>query len=126
MTGKELLDKYPNILKTYPSCSNGWYWILDQVLSNLEFDINHNNYPKLEIIDIKEKYGRLNMSVVNANDKQHALITFLERTTYHICEECGSTYNIGHTRPWIKTLCHNCYINSDKYFSNWTPELFDD
>ena len=122
MTANELIEKYPNILKTYPSCGNGWYWLLDNLLQFLKFNIEYNDHPNIEITDIKEKYGRLNLHVFGSSTEQHSVISFVEHLSFHTCEECGTTKNIGHTTPWVKTLCETCYNNST--FSNQHSTLF--
>lgn len=126
MNADELLNKYPDILKTYPAVGEGWYWILDNMLELLQQDIKLNNSPKINITDIKEKFGRLTIYFDNCNNYQMGVISLATKLSFSVCEECGSNKNIGHTQPWIKTLCQNCYLNSDRYYSNWEPTLFDD
>ncbi len=127
MNAEDLMNKYPHILKTYPSCGKGWYWLLDQLFSMIDHDIKYNNdNDTIEITDIKEKYGSLSITAYGASKTQFNLIRYTEHLSYHMCEECGTIHNIGHTKTWIKTLCSNCYNNTTRHYISWTPELFDE
>lgn len=57
-------------------------------------------YPRF--LQIKEKFGGLRL--YGAGELESAL----ESLSYHMCEDCGSTYEIGYTEGWIRTLCKKC------------------
>lgn len=125
MTIDEVLKKYPKILhRVYPEHGEGWAWLIDVLCTQLQHDIDHNNQPQVEATQVKEKFGSLCFYTCGCSDTQDAQISLIESMSYHICEECGSTKEIGHTAPWIKTLCRACLPDSG--FNNWTPEIFDD
>lgn len=188
---EKLCKKYPKIFVNRHSdmrttamcwgfeCSDGWYWLIDRLCSNLQWNTDHNNrdyviknpklrkwiprlenwirkipgkynifrkrqwnplvifrgfllgkifdwrksqeyiyiessrYPQIVAVQVKEKYGGLRFYVERASREQYAVISFAEALSYHICESCGSTKNIGHTQGWITTLCEGCAVNSN-------------
>ena len=97
-------------------CGDGWYWLIDRLCSNLQFNTDNNNsgsnegrYPQVVASQVKEKFGGLRFYVEGASEPQHAVISFAESLSYHICEKCGTTKNVGHTQQgWISTLCEEC------------------
>lgn len=159
-------------------CGDGWYWLIDSLCSNLQWNTDNNNktnvienktlrklipfleklirkipgkyslkrkkqinplvifrgfllgklfdwekslklttietgkYPQVIASQVKEKYGGLRFYVGAASSVQHGVISFAESLSYHICEMCGSTKNIGHTTGWITTLCEDCGKNN--------------
>ncbi len=97
-------------------CSDGWYWLIDQLCSNLQWNTDKNNrdgkYPQVVASQVKEKFGGLSFYVESATPEQYAVISFVESLSYKVCENCGSTKNIGHTKGWITTLCEDCSVNS--------------
>lgn len=125
MTLEEVIKKHPKILhRVYPEHGEGWAWLINQLCNQLQHDIEHNKQPQIEASQVKEKFGGLRFYTLGSSDMQDAQISLVESMSYHVCEECGSTKDIGHTAPWIRTLCKTCLKDSD--FTNWTPEIFDD
>lgn len=183
---KKLCAKYPKIFANRHGdmrttamcwgfeCGDGWYWLIDRLCSNLQWNTDHNNksyvienerlrklvpflekmirkipgkynlkrkkqwnplvifrgfllgilnnwrkslkyvniesgrYPQVVASQVKEKYGGLRFYVEGASEAQWAVISFAEALSEHICEVCGTTKNIGHTRGWVSTLCKDC------------------
>jgi len=70
--------------------------------------IESDRYPQIVASQVKEKYGGLRFYVEGASHRQYAVISFAESLSYHICEKCGSTKNVGQTQGWITTLCEDC------------------
>jgi len=175
---KQLFDKYPLIFQDKDKsmqetcmcwgieCNDGWYWLLDRLCSNLQWNTDHNNkahmtvyrfeiirkllmfiarknnpwlvknkgkkykhwihknmhklvgllrkeveyerYPQIIASQVKEKYGGLRFYVQSSTGAQDAVISWAESLSYHICDKCGSTENIGSTEGWIITLCEKC------------------
>ena len=133
---KKLVTKYPKIFANRYGdmrntcmcwgfeCDNGWYNIIDCLCSNLQWNTDQNNrpdkngnypYPQIVASQVKEKYGTLRFYVEGATAEQHAVISFVETLSAHVCENCGSMKNIGSTQGWYKTLCEECH-NPE---SNW-------
>lgn len=68
-------------------------------------------YPRFT--QIKEKFGGLRLYGAGGLELP------LESLSYHICEECGSSNEIGYTQGWIKTLCKKCATEKDPELKNW-------
>jgi hypothetical protein len=167
----KLFEKYPKIFRQKDlsmnetcmcwgiECGDGWYWLIDNLCSQLQWDIDHNskksviknkilrnfaefirkkhlklswkygkylwktyrylqdNYKKIEIktipqietTQVKEKFGGLRFYTNDVTEEQHAIISWAESLSYHICEYCGTTENIGITQGWLSTICKDCY-----------------
>jgi len=118
----KLKYKYPKILSGTGLCvGDGWYWLLDNLCLSLKFDIANNEYPQIEAIQIKEKFGGLRFYVAGSNSKQQKSIDFACSLSLHICEECGSHKNVSQTSGWIRTLCSKCL--SKLKFQNYCYKL---
>ena len=89
-------------------CGDGWYWLLNMLCSQLQWDIDHNNEPQIEATQVKEKFGGLRFYTNGATDKQEGMISLAEFMSYQICEECGSTNNVKQTEGYIRALCEKC------------------
>lgn len=98
------------------ACGDGWYWLIDRLCSNLQWNTDKNNrdgkYPQVVASQVKEKFGGLCFYVESATPEQYAVISFAETLSNYTCEECGTTKNIGHTQGWITTLCKDCASGS--------------
>jgi len=116
----ELFKKYPKIFrqKDLPmtetamcwgiDCADGWFWLIDKLCEHLQWDIDHNKYPQIEAVQVKEKFGGLRFYTNGANDTQEGMISFAEFLSNFICEKCGSTFDVKQTKGWITTLCEKC------------------
>ena len=69
--------------------------------------IESNRYPQVVATQVKEKFGGLRFYERGCN-KDYAAISFAESLSYHICEKCGTTKNVGQTDGWIYTRCEDC------------------
>lgn len=127
----ELYEKYPKIFGQKDlspketamcwgiECGDGWYMLIDQLCKHLQFHTDHNNkswngeplpYPQVEAVQVKEKWGGLRFYTNGHSDKQEGAISFAEKMSYHICEECGSTDEVDLTivTGWYRSLCKTC------------------
>jgi len=95
-------------------CSDGWYWLIDMLCSQLQWDIDHNKHPQIEAIQVKEKFGTLRFYTNGADDTQYGMINLAEFMSGYICEKCGSTENVTQTEGWIVTLCEKCMAERKK------------
>ena len=123
---QKLIKKYPKIFADVNKgpketlicfgleCGDGWYWLLDNLCSKIQHYVDQEGYyPKVEISQViaeqvKEKFGGLRFYVHGGDSKTDNYISFAEYLSDTICEECGSTKDIGHTEGWITTLCKEC------------------
>lgn len=126
----KLYDKYPKIfrqkdLSIKESCmpwgictDDGWYCLIDNLCGQRQFDTDHNSYPQVEAIQVKEKFGTLRFyyniipTVYKHTERQYGTIdgaiSFAEFFSSSICERCGSTEEVSQTKGWVKTLCKKC------------------
>ena len=121
---EKLRENHP-ILNRYVSVGDGWYHIIDSMLTCIEYEIRHvetnrdwrikNNQlvdlpevPKVEFYDIKEKFGTLRIYCTGTNARIAGIVSMAEHISHYTCEDCG---NIGKSRggSWIRTLCNECY-----------------
>ena len=127
---KKLCAKYPKIFADRNAdmrstamcwgfeCGDGWYWLIDQLCSRIQSYIDDNphlNIHQVVAVQVKEKYGSLRFYINGGDEEIFGAISLAEHMSYHICEECGSTQNIGHTSGWITTLCIVCAADDQ----NW-------
>lgn len=92
-------------------CGDGWYNILEQLISHIDQYLNHKYKGEptdFEIVQIKEKFGGLRFYVHNADDAIYELIRFAEHLSYRTCEYCGSNEDVMRSKGWIITACKKC------------------
>lgn len=93
---------------------------LYKLRQSIEFTyVESGTYPQVVASQVKEKFGSLRFYVEGASPQQYAVIEFVETLSYHICESCGSSLNVGHTQGWISTLCEEC----GKSQSSWKNDV---
>lgn len=114
---EKLFNKYPNLFKQrfYPftqssmcwgfDCDDGWYKLIDKLCSSIE-----KISDKVEVIQVKEKFGGLRFYVINSDKKVEKLIKKAEQDSYKICELCGSRKKVRCQtfESWMQTLCEKC------------------
>lgn len=145
---KKLYEKYPDIFcqKDLPMnetcmcwgicCGDGWYDIIDTLCANIENYIKNtvsfNQYlkqtgkpekpvPKIEAVQVKEKYGGLRFYVNIPDEHVDGLICMAESMSYHICEYCGNKGK-PNSSGWITTLCDSCRTKKDEKYKNAKSE----
>jgi len=116
----KLYKKYPKIFKQQKlpmtktcmcwgfECGDGWYWLIDHLCSQLQWDVDRNKRPQLEAVQVKEKFGTLRFYADGSDDYQEGMIALAEFMSASICEICGSTDKVKQTTGWITTLCPKC------------------
>jgi len=120
------------------NCSDGWYWLINNLCFQLQFDIDKNHYPQIEFTQVKEKFGLLRIYYTYAEDAyvkrtekqqndiqkitaaQDGMIDFAMSLSESICEECGSTDRVTQTAGWVYTRCHKCLsrMYREKFWCN--------
>lgn len=118
--------------------ADGWYDLIYELLSWIKFHFEKNNYPRITITQVKEKFGSLSFYYNTIpfeevkwreweEEKSHdekldiylqgkysirGAVEFASSYTRNICEKCGSTMNVSRTTgKWIKYHCENCRIS---------------
>lgn len=131
----KLINKYPKIFSTLfkpcgdvlepiyfgVECGDGWYWLIDKLLSSIQNYIDYNSDKTSQVIatQIKEKFGRLNFYYDGGNEMISGMVWMAENLSHEICEHCGSTNDVGSTSGWIITLCEKCAKLEDYKNRNW-------
>jgi len=87
---------------------DGWYWLIDQLCSNIQGYIDANNKTQVIASQVKEKFGSLRFYYNSGDEMIEGMVWFAESLSYHICETCGSTKNVTQTKGWITSLCEDC------------------
>jgi len=90
---------------------DGWYWLIDNLCHTIQsyIDLNtHLNIEQVTATQVKEKFGILRFYYTGGDKCIDGMVALAESMSSNICENCGSTENIGKTKSWIKTLCKTC------------------
>jgi len=124
----KLVEKYPKIFSEVgkspqESCmafglcvGDGWYWIIDQLCKQLQYDVDNNQQPQIVAAQVKEKFGGLRFYTNSSTETQDVIISFAENVSLSICEKCGITEGVVQTdKEWIKTLCKTCVKKGENY-----------
>ena len=134
---EKLYNKYPLIfqqkdLSMRETCmcwgcdiDDGWYFLLDQLCQSIQSYIDLNDHLKIEQVQatqVKEKFGRLCFYYRGGDGDIRGMVSLAELMSYHICEECGFTENVGHTKGWIYTLCEKCSLTDERY-KDWSLDI---
>lgn len=93
-------------------------------LNKFEHTLKKENIPapKVDIIQVKEKFGGLRFYIDGGDDSIYGMIDLAENMSYNTCETCGSTKNVGQTtKGWISTICKDCLDKTKINPENWKP-----
>ena len=106
----------------YYAVDYGWENLVNEIIRLV--DIYNYLYPSptefVKIIDIKEKFGILSVTLNYYPHELFVNILKLESESEKICEHCGTTHNVKtiDTHGWIMTLCDTCRQNENQLFKN--------
>ena len=125
---KLLCEKYPKMLvnRNKPmtetcmcwgfECGDGWFQILDSLMSNIQHHIDWNNknfekgykqykqVPQVTLDQVKEKFGTLRFYYTGGDDVIDGMVRMAESMSAVTCEQCGNPGTTG-GQGWITTLC---------------------
>jgi len=118
----KLYEKYPKIFRGKDSsiqlsfmpwgiCTeNGWYWLIDELCSALQWDTDYNKQPQIVATQVKEKFGTLRFYTQGESERQWGMIALAQSMSVRICEVCGATKSVKLCgKMWVKTLCERCH-----------------
>lgn len=89
-------------------CGKGWNKLIIPILDYIDL-YNSGHDDKIEILQIKEKFGGLRIYTSFSTPELDQLIDDAEEQSFKTCEYCGSAGNVLPTKTgWIKTLCSKC------------------
>lgn len=89
---------------------HGWHGLVDKVYDELE---KHSDLD-LYVLDVKEKFGVLNISVSGITESLLCFIDKVEKESSTICEICGEPGSTRYDLSWYLTLCDKHYNERKK------------
>lgn len=113
-------------------CGDGWYWLIDNLCHSIQGYVDSRNDGvkirnkarskeeepeaewEVEAVQVKEKFGELRFYIHGGDDMVHGMIHLAEDMSWNICEVCGSTKDVTHTKGWIKTVCRSCFLKPEE------------
>ena len=92
-------------------CGDGWKNLYQPIIDYIEeYNKDKEGEDKIEIYQIKEKFGGLNVYLSHYTDELTNMIKVAEEQSYHTCEICGRHINKPiEEHHWIYTMCRACY-----------------
>jgi len=135
----KLVEKFPKFLKDYKGdpkesrlafgveCGNGWYNIIHDCFTQLEAMCKFDKSLKINIQQIKEKFGTIRIYASVDCDKDitrsivYALITHTETLSEDVCEVAGDYGSLCKRGMWYKTLSYDVVRADDSDYSDYIP-----
>ena len=109
------------------SVGDGWTPLVKEaidLINKFNEDHSNNEFPA-NIVDIKEKWGILQIDLnFYYKDLQEQIIRICLRSR-NICEYCGTIKDVKTTsiRGWAKTLCPKCIKEEETQYNNFIKKL---
>jgi hypothetical protein len=116
----EILNRYPGVFGPGPwpvrktmlgwgfTCGEGWYPLLDRLCADID-RIRDEEGLKLEITQVKQKFGSLRVYVRGGTDRIHARLRQAEYEAQSTCEGCGGpSPGIRDRGGYLTNLCDHC------------------
>lgn len=100
-------------------CADGWlpYIKEAQELIN-KYNEEHPNENPVKFVQVKEKWGVLNIYLNRYPDDMHTKIREIEQKSYDTCEFCGAKgATTKSTHRWLMTLCDKCREDEIKRYN---------
>ena len=141
---KQLCEKYPKMMVNRNKnmqetcmcwgfeCGDGWFNILDQLMSNIQhhIDWNNQNFDKgykqykqvaqVTLDQVKEKFGTLRFYYTGGDDIIDGMVRMAESMSAVTCEACGAPGTTG-GRGWITTLCETHRVELEAKYAKDRP-----
>lgn len=91
-------------------CGEGWKPLVKPVIDYIDnYNKNKEETEQIKILQIKEKFGRLEIYLENTNDEVCELVDHAKTEAYNVCELCGTRDNIGfRANGWVGVCCVDC------------------
>ena len=92
-------------------CCDGWYAIIDEMLTGIEQHYQTIGSSPLAITQIKEKFGLLRVYTSHSDESIRAILDAAEQRSAMCCERCGREGKLV-ASPFRQVTCEDCYIGS--------------
>ncbi len=91
-------------------CGEGWLPYIQEAQDLIDnYNKEHPDEEPVKFVQVKEKWGLLNIYLNRYPDNMHEKIHEIENKSYDICEFCGAEgATTKNTHGWIMTLCDKC------------------
>lgn len=135
MTKEELIKNYPWIEMIENNTRVLWYDMLPEgwriAFGELFFgELNEallKTFPEgipddFHILDIKEKWGKLRVSLSHDSEYINDVLFKYEYISSFICIDCGAPYPFAQMTygSWVMPLCERCYVgNNSNELNKW-------
>lgn len=114
---KKLRENEPKVEPKHPyelfgiECDKGWEKLYQPIIDYIEdYNKDKEGDDRIEILQIKEKFGHLTIYVSKKTDELRSMIEDAEADSYHTCEVCGKHINKPITEHhWIYPMCRKCF-----------------
>lgn len=120
----EIMKRFPRVFGNGPwpvsrtlmgwgfLCGIGWYPILERLFADMDTICVEDGLEKMEVIQVKEKFGSLRVYVKDGNERIYRRIAEAEEEAFTICENCGGPSDGVLSRQGLHTnVCKNCRQN---------------
>ena len=94
--------KYP-IRKRWER-EDGWNSLIEELIQQIAILLDDVPFD-VEVVQIKEKFGRLAFYTDGASDNIHNVIYYYEEKSTTVCEICGEEGKYRSDLSWKRTLC---------------------
>jgi len=119
---KKLRENEPKVEPKHPyelfgiECDKGWEKLYQPIIDYIEdYNKDKEGDDRIEILQIKEKFGYLTIYVSKKTDELRSMIEDAEADSYHTCEVCGKHINKPITEHhWIYPMCRKCFDDMNK------------
>lgn len=89
---------------------DGWFNLIYDLSDKItQFGKKNKIKPFPEVLQVKEKFGKLRFYMLKHNDDIDKLINEAEEESSKICFNCGSKENITKTKEYNISLCKECF-----------------
>ena len=89
-------------------CGKGWKSLYQPILDRVN-EINESSKGHIEVTQVKEKFGRLEIYLNNYTDELLDMINEASEASGKVCEECGEPAEHTMVGGLIYQLCDKCY-----------------
>ena len=87
---------------------DGWFQLIKDTCTMLQCNIDNKFFSQIQFTQVKEKFGGLRIYFSPYCDKAQDIIDKAEKSSFKICEMCGSIEKVKQTKGYIMSLCKEC------------------